>query len=181
MRAKRESARGDLRKAPRERVFRIAPGALEGVRGQIAARQVGSGCLREFLGGVDPEHACRHAERLALARDRLARAERTTSSAVPLAEFAAHAAHVVRARGWVSRARAGSAGGPASADQALRSLRATPDAPGAADRALADGALRGRGCCSRQSPIRRSSSSRPPRSRPPRARSGAGSKDLCAR
>ena len=105
-------------------------------------RQVGSGCLREFLGGVDPERACRQAERLALARDQLARAEHATPPAVPLAEFAAHAAHVVRAHGWVSRNRARSAGRPASADQALRSLHITPGAPGAADRELADSALR---------------------------------------
>ena len=35
-------------------------------------RQVGSGCLRDFLGGHDPERACRQAEYLALARERTA-------------------------------------------------------------------------------------------------------------
>ena len=38
-------------------------------------RQVGSGCLRDFLGGHDPERACRQAEYLALARDELKSAE----------------------------------------------------------------------------------------------------------
>ena len=37
-------------------------------------RQVGSGCLRDFLGGPDPERACRRAELLAAARAELDRA-----------------------------------------------------------------------------------------------------------
>ena len=59
-----------------------------------------------------------------------------------LEAFAAHAAHVVRAHGFISREQARRGSGPASADLALRSLQATPDAPDAADRALAAGALR---------------------------------------
>ena len=41
-------------------------------------RQVGSGCLRDFLGGHDPDRACRQAEYLALARGELKAAEDTT-------------------------------------------------------------------------------------------------------
>jgi hypothetical protein len=55
--------------------------------------------------------------------------------------FGAHAAHTLRADGWTSRRTARESGRTASADAALRSLRATPEAPDAADRALADAAL----------------------------------------
>ena len=68
-----------------------------------------------------------------------ARAERR---GISLEQFAAHAAMVVRANGWVSRERARRSSRPASADAALHSLQATPDAPQAADLALAGGALR---------------------------------------
>jgi hypothetical protein len=105
-------------------------------------RQVGSGCLRDFLGGHDPERACRQAEYLALARDELEGAENMTRPPEPMLEaFAAHAAHVVRAHAFVSRERARRASEPASADLALRSLHETPDAPDRSDRALANGAL----------------------------------------
>ena len=113
------------------------------------ARQVGSGCLRDFLGGNDPERACRQAEFLALARGALERADRrppaeSTSAAAPeltVEEFAAHAAHVLRVHGWVSRARARRTSEQATADRALQSLEAAPDAPSRADRALAAAAL----------------------------------------
>jgi hypothetical protein len=114
------------------------------------ARQVGSGCLRDFLGGNDPDRVCRQAEYLALARDALERANcpapdesaRTDARELSLEQFAAHAAHVVRAHGWTSLARARSTSGQATADRALRSLETTPDAPSRADQALADAALR---------------------------------------
>ena len=110
-------------------------------RGEI--RQVGSGCLRDFLGGDDPERACRQAEYLALARTHLKGAESTARRSSPALEvFAAHAACVVRAEGFVAREQAQRPGGPASADLALRSLEGTPEAPKVADRALAAGALR---------------------------------------
>jgi hypothetical protein len=105
-------------------------------------RQVGSGCLRDFLGGHDPERACRQAEYLALARDELKVAENRTRPPEPTLEaFAAHAAHVVRAHGFMSRERAQRTSEPASADLALRSLHERPDAPDRGDRALANGAL----------------------------------------
>ena len=91
-------------------------------------RQVGSGCLRDFLGGHDPERACRQAEYLALARERAARAPRyRTSPPEPTLEtFAAHAAHVsARPRFHLARARTTNRE-PASADLALRSLHETP-------------------------------------------------------
>ena len=109
-------------------------------------RQVGSGCLRDFLGGHDPKRACRRAEHLALARAELERAG--TSGIAPdragpsVEELAAHAARIVRAHGFTSREQARRTSRPATADLALRSLRDTPGAPGCADRALADGALR---------------------------------------
>ena len=106
-------------------------------------RQVGSGCLRDFLGGDDPQRACRQAEYLALARGELKGAEEAASPPEPALEaFAGHAACVVRAHGFTSREHAHLSGGPASADLAWRSLQGTPEAPKAADRALAAGALR---------------------------------------
>jgi hypothetical protein len=110
-------------------------------------RQVGSGCLRDFLGGHDPERLCRQAEYLLLTRESL-RAAAGPRSSVPAAvdgvaldAFAAHAAMVLRADGWVSRERARATGRPASADAALRSLRRDPAAPRASDVAVARGAL----------------------------------------
>jgi hypothetical protein len=114
-------------------------------------RQVGSGCLRDFLDGHDPERLCRQAEYLLLARDALASASSSgsavsrstpTTQAVALSQFAAHAAMVVRANGSVSCEQARRSSRPATADAAVRSLQATQDAPQAADRALASGALR---------------------------------------
>ena len=112
-------------------------------------RQVGSACLRDFVGGHDPERACRCAEHLALARAELKRAgtpvlarPSANRSEPALEEFAAHAALVVRAHGFTSREQARRTSRPASADEALRSLREEPEAPDRADRALAAGALR---------------------------------------
>jgi len=106
-------------------------------------RQVGSGCLRDFLGGNDPARACRQAEHLALARGELKDAERETAApGLALDAFAAHAAHMVRARGFVSRDDARHRHVPASAELALRSLNDAPHAPDDSDRALAAGALR---------------------------------------
>ena len=108
-------------------------------------RQVGSGCLRAFLGGPDPERACRQAEHLAAARAELDRAGTLAiapdRAVVSVQEFAAHAARVVRVHGFTSQAQARHTSRPASADVALQSLRDTPDAPENADQALADGAL----------------------------------------
>jgi hypothetical protein len=109
-------------------------------------RQVGSGCLRDFLGGTDPERACREAELLAAARAELDRAGTLAiapdGTGASIEEFAAHAAHVVRIHGFTSQERARRASRPATADVALRSLRDTPAAPDGADLALADAALR---------------------------------------
>jgi hypothetical protein len=106
-------------------------------------RQVGSGCLRDFLGGHDPDRACRQAEYLALARGELKAAEDATMPpGRTLEAFAAHAAHVVRAHGFISRERAQRTHEPASADLALRSLQGGAEAPDRSDRALAAGALR---------------------------------------
>jgi hypothetical protein len=60
---------------------------------------------------------------------------------VSLERFAEHAAMALRAQGWVSRERARQSGRSASADAALRSLETVPESPGAADVALARGAL----------------------------------------
>jgi hypothetical protein len=116
---------------------------LHTVSGEV--RQVGSGCLRDFLGGADPERACRRAELLAAARaelDRAVRADRERAGAgASIEEFAAHAARVVRIHGFTSRERARRESRPATADLALQSLQDTPAAPDSADWALADGAL----------------------------------------
>jgi hypothetical protein len=106
-------------------------------------RQVGSGCLRDFLGGHDPERACRQAEYLARARGALAGAERQhvdhdRAEEPRLEPFGAAVAHVVRRHGWVSYAQARRDGRRASADAAL----ASDVVPDEGDRALAAGALR---------------------------------------
>ena len=108
-------------------------------------RQVGSACLQDFLGGPDPERACRRAELLAAARAELDRAGTPAlapdGAATSVEEFAAHAARVARIHGFASRERARHTSTPATADLALRSLRDTPGAADNADRALADGAV----------------------------------------
>ena len=111
-------------------------------------RQVGSGCLRDFLGGHDPDR-CGQAEYMALARAAVAHADRSTARSggsaaeeVSLEAFAACAAHVVRAHGWVSAERARRSSSTASADLALQVFETAREAPDGADRALATGALR---------------------------------------
>ncbi len=110
-------------------------------------RQVGTGCMRDFLDGHDPERLCRQADYVVLARHELNAAAAPIPSVVastegiPLDGFAAHAAMVVRAHGWVSREQARRSSRPASADAALDSLQHAPDAPRAADWALAPGAV----------------------------------------
>jgi hypothetical protein len=106
-------------------------------------RQVGSACLRDFLGGHDPERACRQAEYLALARTELSDAEAPPRpEATSIEIFAAHAARVVRAHGFTSREQAEPGHVHSSAELALRSLQDTPEAPDRGDYALAAGALR---------------------------------------
>ena len=111
-------------------------------------RQVGSGCLRDFLDGHDPERLCRQAEYVLLAKHALSAAGApsrpvgASTEGVSLEQFAAHAAMVVRAHGWVSREQARRSSRLASADAALHSLEQTPDAPHAGDLALAGDALR---------------------------------------
>ena len=107
-------------------------------------RQVGTGCLRDFLGGHDPERLCRQAEYVLLARESLAAAAGPPSVAgdeVAVETFAAHAAMVLRTQGWVTRDRARETGRRASADAALTSLQDTPHAPRPADAAVAHAAL----------------------------------------
>jgi len=111
-------------------------------------RQVGRACLRDFLDGHNPERLCRQAELLLLAKQALAGAAGLATGVVPNAEgisleqFAAHAAMAVRANGWVSGEQARRSSRSASADAALQSLEAAPEAPQARDLALAEGALR---------------------------------------
>jgi hypothetical protein len=111
-------------------------------------RQVGTGCMRDFLDGHDPQRLCRQAEYLLLANQVVNAAAassdpvRPGADGVSLEQFAAHAAMAVRAHGWVSREHARRSPQSASADAALHSLEATPDASRAADLALASGALR---------------------------------------
>jgi hypothetical protein len=109
-------------------------------------RQVGSRCLPDFLDGHDPQRLCRQAAYLLLADQALQNAAANSRDASPtaivLGQFAAHAAHVLRAGGWISRERARETGRIATADAALLSLQRHPHAPDAADHALARGALR---------------------------------------
>jgi hypothetical protein len=108
--------------------------------------QVGSRCLSDFLDGHDPQRLCRQAQYLLLAgktvRDAAASSTGTAPREIALAQFAAHAAHVLRADGWISLRRARETGSTATADAALLSLQRDPHAPEAADQALARGALR---------------------------------------
>ena len=113
-------------------------------------RQVGTGCMRDFLDGHDPERLCRQAEYVLLARQALNAA--AAPSHPDLRRRRGRLAGAVRhprgdggarARLGVTRAgRARRSARSASADAALHSLQATPDAPLAADLALARGALR---------------------------------------
>jgi hypothetical protein len=111
-------------------------------------RQVGRACLRDFLDGHNPERMCRQAESLLLAKQAIASAAGPATGVAPSAEgvsleqFAAHAAMAVRANGWVSREQARRSSRSASADAALQSLEAAPDAPHPPDLELADGAVR---------------------------------------
>jgi hypothetical protein len=111
-------------------------------------RQVGSGCLRDFLDGHNPGRLCRQAESRLLAQQALARAASSATGVAPNAEgisleqFAAYAAMAVRANGWVSREQARRSSRVASADAALQSLEAAPDVPRASDLALAEAAVR---------------------------------------
>jgi hypothetical protein len=88
-------------------------------------RQVGSSCLRDFLGGHDPERLCRQAEYLLLAGAEVSGAAGGAGvepgATLELEAFLAHAARVVRRSGWTSRAAA-TEQVPASADQAEASL-----------------------------------------------------------
>ena len=87
-------------------------------------RQVGSNCVRDFLGGNDPERACRQAEYLARARAELKGAEVAARPPEPALEaFAVHASHVVRAHGFISREQARRGSGPTGA---LRWAQALP-------------------------------------------------------
>jgi hypothetical protein len=112
--------------------------------GDGAVRQVGSSCLRDFLGGHDPERLCRQAEYLLLAGVELSGtaglADATIADAnVELEEFLAHAARVVRRRGWTSRTAA-TGELASSAEQAGQSLQErAPIDPG--DRRLARGTM----------------------------------------
>ncbi len=107
--------------------------------------QVGSGCLREFLGGKDPAGACRHAEQLAAIRAHLAGADPIGRGAeradgqVDVSEWAAHAARVIRAHGWISTRQARDQ--PSAVQQARQSMALDPGSPTRSDRALAEGAL----------------------------------------
>jgi hypothetical protein len=108
-------------------------------------RQVGSRCLPDFLDGHDPQRLCRQAQCTLLADQTLRDAATSSNNATPteiaLERFAAHAAHVLRADGWISRERARETRRSATADAALLSLQRDPHATDAADRALARGAL----------------------------------------
>jgi hypothetical protein len=111
--------------------------------GDRALRQVGSSCLRDFLGGHDPQRLCRQAEYLLLAGAELSGAADGAGvelgARLELEAFLAHAARVVRRAGWTSRAAAGDET-PSSADQAEASLEQhAPLEP--ADRRLARGTL----------------------------------------
>src|SRR4051794_22115562 len=106
-------------------------------------RQVGTGCLRDFLGGHDAQRLCRQAEYVLMARGGIAAAAAppVVVAGLALEPFAAHAAMVLRTHGWVTRERARATGRSASADAALHSLHDTPHAPRPADVALAHAAL----------------------------------------
>jgi hypothetical protein len=107
-----------------------------------ALRQVGSSCLRDFL-GHDPERLCRQAEYLLFAEAEIAGAAGSAGvgagATLDLEAFVGHAARVVRRAGWTSRAGATDET-PSSAEQAEDSFeQEAPLEP--ADRRLAHGTL----------------------------------------
>jgi hypothetical protein len=126
-----------------------------------ALRQVGSSCLRDFLGGHDPERLCRQAEYLLLAHTELSGAAggagTDRAGTLQLEAFLVHAARMIRRIGWVSAAVATDET-PSSADQAEASLKQQAP-PEPADRALARGRWRGHASSFRSSRTRRHSSS----------------------
>jgi hypothetical protein len=110
--------------------------------GDGAVRQVGSSCMRDFLGGHDPERLCRQAEYLLLAGAELSCADggaAERAATLELEPFLAHAARVIRRAGWTPRAAATDQT-PSSADQAEASL-ARGAALESADRLLARGTI----------------------------------------
>jgi hypothetical protein len=110
--------------------------------GDGVVRQVGSTCMRDFLGGHDPERLCRQAEYLVVAGAELSDAgsgEAEPAATLELEAFLAHAARVIRRAGWI-RSDAATDQTPSSADQAEASLeRTAPLEP--ADRRLARGTI----------------------------------------
>ena len=104
-------------------------------------RQVGSSCLRDFVGGHDPERLCRQAEYLLVAAAEIAARDGGLEfeTTLELEVFLAHAARVVRRSGWTSRADATDEL-PSSADQAEASLEHSAPLE-SADRRLAAGTL----------------------------------------
>jgi hypothetical protein len=107
-----------------------------------ALRQVGSSCLRDFL-GHDPERLCRQAEYLLFAEAELSGAAGSVGvgagATLDLDAFVGHAARVLRRAGWTSRAGATDET-RSSAEQAEASFE--QDAPlEPADRRLARGTL----------------------------------------
>ena len=151
-----------------------APGRTSSCTPTAASvRQVGSGCLRDFVGGHDPERACRQrrvpgarASRAQARQHTRTRRSRPTDRSEPtLEEFAAHAAHVVRAHGFTSREQAQRASQtgerrPGAALAGGDARGAGPRRPGARRRRRCAGRAR----CWRQGPSCRSSSET--RSRP---------------
>lgn len=134
-------------------------------------RQVGTGCLRDFL-GHDPERLCRQAEYVLLARKSLAAAAspphalHVADDGMPLEAFAAHAAMVVRAHRASARERPDSWRAPTPHCNRCGVLRAHRDPatwPSPPRR------FNGRASCSRPNPGCRSSSATRPSPRAPAA------------
>ena len=114
---------------PRGDVRRVA-------RATRRLRQVGSGCLRDFLGGHDPRAACAARPNTTCSAQRELRSaaappwpDAAPEPGVVLAEFAAHAAQSCARRAGSRAERARDSGQTPTADAALRSLRRHPTRP----------------------------------------------------
>jgi hypothetical protein len=89
-------------------------------------KQVGSTCLKDFLGGNDPHAVAAYAEMLADMEDELTQAEemsREHGEGGPrlflLREYLAFVAQVIEDLGWLPRSKANEETGPATADRAM--------------------------------------------------------------
>jgi hypothetical protein len=86
-------------------------------------KQVGSSCLADFLGGIDPKRIAALCESLASIADSFGGGER--EEVVDLPNYLVYVSEAIRRHGWLSRTAARNFGGHATADVAFQQLEPT--------------------------------------------------------